>query len=169
MTKRVYPASPRPPEAPSSLALDQQICFALYRASRAVIRAYGPLLEPLGITYPQYLVLLVLWEGDARLVKEIGECLSLDSATLTPLLKRLEEKGLISRQRSDADERKVYIRLTAQGKKLRDSVRGVPQAIACAVGFDIRNAQHVKSLDKLRDSLMALAASLESGPDRDLG
>src|SRR5438046_928275 len=87
------------PMAGDLLHLDQQLCFALYRASRAVIRAYAPLLEPLGLTYPQYLALLVLWEQDGIAVKDLGERLALDSGTLTPLLKRLEQRGLVTRQR----------------------------------------------------------------------
>ena len=89
------------------LHLDQQICFALYNASRAVIRAYGPLLEPLGLTYPQYLVMLVLWEEKTSSVKELGQRLALDSGTLTPLLKRLEQSGLITRRRDASDEREA--------------------------------------------------------------
>src|SRR5882724_6005209 len=92
------------PSRDRALLLDQQLCFAMYRASRALIRAYGPLLEPLGVTYPQYLALLVLWEEDGVSVKRLGERLSLDSATLTPLLKRLERPGLVERRRDEADE-----------------------------------------------------------------
>ena len=101
-----------------SLHLEDQLCFALYSASRAVTAAYAPLLEPLGLTYPQYLVMLVLWEGDASSVKAIGEQLELDSGTLTPLLKRLEAQGLVRRARSTEDERVVEIFLTTDGTVL---------------------------------------------------
>src|SRR6476659_582791 len=102
--------------ADTMLELDRQLCFALYRASRAITRAYGPLLEPLGITYPQYLVFLKLWERDGIAVNELGGCLALDSGTLTPLLKRLEQRGLIERRRDADDERVVKIFLTADGR-----------------------------------------------------
>src|SRR5215475_10403391 len=99
--------------ADDTLRLDHHLCFALYRASRAFTRAYAPLLEPLGLTYPQYLVFLALWERDGRPVHELGDCLVLDSGTLTPLLKRLEQRGLIERRRRGDDERVVEIFLTA--------------------------------------------------------
>src|SRR5882724_7676932 len=119
------------------LLLDDQFCFALYNASRAVIRSYAPLLEPLGLTYPQYLVLLVLWEGDGVPVKQIGERLALDSGTLTPLLKRLEHQGLVERRRGDDDERVVRIHLTAVGRALRAKARKIPNALACTAGYDL--------------------------------
>src|SRR3954451_24599209 len=107
------------------LQLEDQLCFALYHASRALTRAYGPLLEPLGLTYPQYLVLLVLWERDGLAVKDIGERLKLDSGTLTPLLKRLEQQGLVARQRGEDDERVVRVHLTPAGRGLRTRARKV--------------------------------------------
>ena len=97
------------------LALDHQLCFALYAASLAMTKAYKPLLAPLGITYPQYLVLLVLWEGDGITVSQLGDRLTLDSGTLTPLLKRLDAQGLLQRQRDAADERRVLLHLTPAG------------------------------------------------------
>src|SRR3569832_2323767 len=106
----------KPPTAEQWLRLDNQICFAVYSATHAFNRVYKPLLDRLGLTYPQYLVLLVLWERDGIAVKEIGERLHLDSGTLTPLLKRLEQAGLIKRTRSSEDERQVLIDLTAQGQ-----------------------------------------------------
>ena len=140
------------------LSLDQQLCFALYSASRAMTRAYGPLLEPLGITYPQYLVLLVLWERDAASVKELGERLALDSGTLTPLLKRLEQRGLVARARDVDDERVVRVRLTKDGRALRAQARRVPAELACRAGFDVRkDAQASKRLEALREELVALA------------
>src|SRR3954469_18437946 len=100
------------------LALDQQVCFALYTATRAVTARYRPLLDELGVTYPQYLVLLALWERDARTVKDLGAALQLDSSTLSPLLKRLEAGGLVARERRADDERSVLIRLTPDGDRL---------------------------------------------------
>jgi MarR family transcriptional regulator, organic hydroperoxide resistance regulator len=145
---------------PFDLKLDQHLCFALYRASRAVIRAYDPLLKPLGITYPQYLVLLVLWEGDGVGVKELGERLALDSATLTPLLKRLEAQGLLNRQRDDRDERAVRIFLTPKGTALRAKTRKFPSELACRWGFDPKDTASLQRLAKLRDQLNRLTADV---------
>lgn len=153
---------------PSLLALDQQLCFAVYRASRALTRAYAPLLEPLGLTYPQYLVLLVLWEGDDVSVKALGGRLALDSATLTPLLKRLEKQGLVSRARDADDERVVRIVLTRAGKSLRSKAEKIPPAIACAAGFPTSDQVALGRLRALRDELAALAARLDaSGGEAD--
>jgi DNA-binding MarR family transcriptional regulator len=120
------------------LRLDNQICFAVYSTAHAFNRVYKPLLDELGLTYPQYLVMLVLWEQDGVPVKDIGERLFLDSGTLTPLLKRLEAGGLIKRTRSTEDERLVLIALSAKGDALREKARSVPQSIlaasACSVG-----------------------------------
>jgi len=120
------------------LALDHQLCFALYAASLAMTKAYKPLLAPLGLTYPQYLVLLVLWEGDGITVSQLGERLTLDSGTLTPLLKRLEAQALVQRLRDVADERRVLLRLTPAGRALRARAEAVPQAIACATACDLQ-------------------------------
>ena len=116
--------------------LDKQLCFALHATSRAITQAYGPLLAPLGVTYPQYLVLLVLWEEDGLTVSGIGDRLYLDSGTLTPLLKRLEAGGLLRRERDADDERIVRISLTAQGKKLRARAEGIADGVACAIGVN---------------------------------
>lgn len=116
----------------SLLDLDMQVCFALYSAQLAMNKVYRKLLKTLGLTYPQYLVMMVLWEKDGQSVSEIGERLYLDSATLTPLLKRLEMAGLVRRARSRADERQVEVRLTEQGKALRDSAEAVPEAVLCS-------------------------------------
>jgi MarR family transcriptional regulator, organic hydroperoxide resistance regulator len=113
------------------LRLDRQLCFALYSASSLVTRLYRPLLEPLGLTYPQYLAMLVLWEKAPRTVGELGEVLGLDSATLTPLLKRLEGGGLVSRKRDPADERRVLVEPTAAGTALRERAKVVPKALLC--------------------------------------
>jgi MarR family transcriptional regulator, organic hydroperoxide resistance regulator len=143
--------------------LDQQLCFALYRASRAMTRAYGPLLEPLGLTYPQYVTLLALWGGDRvehPSVKQLGERLSLDSATLTPLLKRLERQGLIERQRDSQDERVVRVHLTRAGRALRAKVRHLPAQIACRVA-DLQDRTTLARLTRLRDELREMACHLE--------
>ncbi len=121
--------------ADEALRLDRQICFLLYGASRAVTQLYQPLLAPLGITYPQYLVMLVLWEEGKVSVGHLCERLYLDSGTLTPLLKRLEVTGLLRRQRSTEDARVVDVELTAAGKKLKKNAASVPQALACRVGL----------------------------------
>src|SRR6201985_60348 len=116
------------------LALDKQLCFALYSASLAMTKVYKPLLAPLGLTYPQYLVMLALWEEDAQTVSQLGDKLALDSGTLTPLLKRLEAQGQVGRERDAADERRVIVRLTHAGRKLKVAARAVPQAIGRASG-----------------------------------
>ncbi|MCW5634943.1 MAG: MarR family transcriptional regulator [Rubrivivax sp.] len=119
---------------PRWLQLDHQLCFALYAASLAMTKVYKPLLEPLGLTYPQYLAMLVLWQDDGLTVSELGERLQLDSGTLTPLLKRLEAAGLVQRLRDAEDERRVRLRLTTAGRALKARARAVPEAIASASG-----------------------------------
>ncbi|GAA3718768.1 MarR family transcriptional regulator [Streptomyces tremellae] len=118
-----------------SLLLDDQMCFALYAASRAVTALYRPLLDELGLTYPQYLVLLALWERDGVPVKDLRAALQLDYGTLTPLLKRLETAGLLRRQRQADDERTVRIALTPEGAALRERARAIPGAIGDAMGL----------------------------------
>jgi DNA-binding MarR family transcriptional regulator len=139
------------------LRLDQQLCFPLYAAANAIGRAYRPLLEPLGLTYPQYLVMLVLWESAPLSVGELGTRLLLDSGTLTPLLKRLESAGLVQRKRDPQDERRVVIDLKAAGRQLKAKARAVPEALACRV-----LATPIDAL-RLRQDLRALLASLENG------
>jgi MarR family transcriptional regulator, organic hydroperoxide resistance regulator len=136
------------------LALDQQLCFALYSTSLAMTKAYKPMLEKLGLTYPQYLAMLVLWENDGLTVKDIATRLSLDSATMTPLLKRLEAQGFVERSRGTVDERQVHIRLTETGRELKTSARSIPTKIFCASGSDI------DGLLRLRGDLVRLRASL---------
>ena len=114
---------------PPQLRLDNQLCFLFHRISRDLTAAYRPLLADLGLTYPQYLVMLVLWEQDGPTVSELGERLFLDSGTLTPLLKRLETSGLVERQRDPQDERRVRIRLTPQGRALRERAESVPACV----------------------------------------
>lgn len=122
------PATPQTP-SPALLRLDNQVCFALYSASLAMTKLYKPLLDSIGLTYPQYLAMLVLWEQDGLMVSELGERLFLDSGTLTPLLKRLEAQGLIARLRDVQDERRVRITLTADGRALRDRAEIIPQCV----------------------------------------
>jgi DNA-binding MarR family transcriptional regulator len=141
------------------LELDRQLCFALYTASRAVVRTYAPLLEDAGLTYPQYVTMLVLWEDPdrPRSIGELGERLHLDSGTLTPLLKRLASMGYVTRSRDAEDERRVLVTLTAEGLALRDRVAAVPESFLACLGLDVADAS------ALRDQLTALAASLEAG------
>ncbi|NJP35262.1 MarR family winged helix-turn-helix transcriptional regulator [Micromonospora thermarum] len=137
------------------LVLRRQVCFALYAASRALTDVYRPILDGLGLTYPQYLVLLVLGERDeAATVSALGECLHLDSGTLSPLLKRLEGAGLVVRRRSAADERRVEVELTAQGRALRERMADVPQQVARATGLATAD------LVALRDTLTRVTETI---------
>lgn len=129
-----------------SLRLDDQLCFALYAASRAVISRYRPLLDDLGLTYPQYLVMLVLWEQGAVGVKDVGAALQLDYGTLTPLIKRLETAGLVRRERQADDERTVRVTPTEQGLRLRDRARDVPAVMLGAMGLSPVEMAQIKSL-----------------------
>lgn len=142
---------PEPEWAAEALRLENQLCFALYAASGLVTRAYRPLLEPLGLTYPQYLAMLVLWERGAATVGELGEALALDSGTLTPLLKRLEAAGLVSRRRDPADERRVIVDLTEAGRALKARAADVPAALACKLGLPL------EEIIALRSTLQDLA------------
>ncbi|MBB2989083.1 DNA-binding MarR family transcriptional regulator [Mycolicibacterium iranicum] len=134
--------------------LDEQLCFALYSASRAVTAAYRPLLEELGLTYPQYLVLLVLWEDEPCSVGHLGDRLHLDSGTLSPLLKRLESAGLVRRRRSEDDERRVDITLTPQGRALEDRAACIPDRLLGT------NDGAGEELAALRDALHLITAEL---------
>ena len=148
----------KPPTADQLLRLDNQICFAIYSTAHAFNRVYKPLLDRLGLTYPQYLVMLVLWERDGVPVKEIGERLYLDSGTLTPLLKRLEQAGLIKRARSTEDERQVLVSLTSHGQALKDKARAVPPSILAASQCSIAELSAVKNeIVALRNRLNAAA------------
>lgn len=148
---------PRKSAADAPLLLSNQLCFAIYSAGHAFNRVYKPLLDRLGLTYPQYLVMLVLWERDGVPVKDIGERLFLDSGTLTPLLKRLEAADLIKRTRNARDERQVMIALTAKGGALKEKARAVPQSIlaasACSVGELVGMKNEIVAL---RDRLNAV-------------
>jgi MarR family transcriptional regulator, organic hydroperoxide resistance regulator len=158
-------ASNRPPlravrtaAASNPLALDRQLCFALYSSSLAMTRHYRPLLEALGLTYPQYLVMLALWESDGQVVSQLGTRLFLDSGTLTPLLKRLESLGLIERRRDLADERRVVVSLTQAGQAMRREALGIPVALAAGSGCTL------DEIDDLTAMLGQLRAALLAGP-----
>jgi len=147
-------------DALAALQLDNQLCFKLYAASRAVIRAYKPMLDRLGLTYPQYLAMLVLWEWrgappEQPTVKALGERLLLDSGTLTPLLKRLEQLGLVQRQRALRDEREVHLALTVAGATLREQVIPLKTELLCESGVDLDELSELRSrLGDLLDRLM---------------
>jgi DNA-binding MarR family transcriptional regulator len=149
------------------LALGNQLCFALYSASLEMTKLYRPLLEPLNLTYPQYLVMLVLWEQSGILVKELGARLHLDSGTLTPLLKRLEKAGFVRRQRDPRDERGVLVSLTKQGEHLKVKALEVPQVIGCAMGMSAKNivALH-KSILEAREHVQAYREAMTSGENK---
>lgn len=156
---------------PDDLLLDRQLCFSLYAASRAVVRAYGPLLDAHGLTYPQYVVLLALWGEDGRrwTVGELGDAVQLDGGTLTPLLKRLERDGWVRRRRDTGDERRVVVEVTPEGWALRDRVIGVPRALAGQLGLTLEDGVRLKrQLDELTRVLRAAEASgSESAPGSD--
>ncbi|MGE0098138.1 MAG: MarR family winged helix-turn-helix transcriptional regulator [Hydrogenophaga sp.] len=139
-----------------ALRLDHQLCFALYSTSLAMTKLYKPLLEELGLTYPQYLAMLVLWESDGVTVSELGERLHLDSGTLTPLLKRLEAAELVSRLRDLQDERRVLIRLTPAGRKLKARAARIPGCVAQATQCDLSEVLALtRQVQALRDRLIA--------------
>lgn len=145
-----------PTTGPEALRLNRQVCFAMYSASRAATAVYRPMLEELGLTYPQYLAMLVLWEAEPRSVRELGEELGLDSGTLSPLLKRLEALGLVQRRRSAEDERRVEIFLTDAGAALSAKASGIPQRLADAAGLT------AAELDQLRETLGRLTNALHA-------
>ncbi|MET7648299.1 MarR family transcriptional regulator [Streptomyces sp. NPDC005426] len=162
MTVTPTPAPQGTPEA-DYLRLDQQICFSLNAASRAFGSVYRVLLKDLGLTYPQYLVMLVLWEHGELPVKALGQHLRLDSGTLSPLLKRLEAAGLVRRERSARDERSVHAHLTDEGAALRERALLVPRRIAAATGFDLQE------ISELRDRLDRLTAALDTAVAEEAG
>ncbi|MFM2307282.1 MAG: hypothetical protein RLZZ367_1951 [Bacteroidota bacterium] len=135
------------------LKLENQVCFPIYAASRLVTRLYQPYFDKLDITYPQYLVFLLLWEKDNRNVSDISHCLYLESSTLTPLLKRMEAKGYIKRKRSAEDERSVFIQLTAKGKKLEEKASAIPMQI---VGKMQTEEISVDEILKMKDTLQKI-------------
>jgi DNA-binding MarR family transcriptional regulator len=146
--------------APDPLALDRQVCFALAAASRSVIALYRPVLQPMGLTHPQYLVMLSLWERSPRTVRDIGQALSLEPATLSPLLKRLETIGYLTRHRKVGDERALDVELTARGRELRGEAEKVPAQIVARLGMK------VSDLEAIRNSLTTLLAAANSQPER---
>lgn len=139
-----------------TLLLENQLCFSLYAASRAMTAAYAPLLAPLGLTYPQYLAMMVLWETEDLSVKALGERLQLDSGTLTPLLKKLENQGLVTRTRDEADARVVRLTLTAPGRALKNKARPIPPELVCQMGLDLQG------IARLRKELTALTQTLRA-------
>ncbi len=138
-----------------ALKLDNQLCFAIYACSREITKLYKPVLDKLGITYTQYISLLVLWEKDNITVKALGEKLYLDSGTLTPLLKKLESMELVNRTRDTVDERKVYVKLTDKGIKLKEQSIDIPNKILCSTGLTLQGAELIK--DNITSLLLSLA------------
>lgn len=141
-------------KADTALLLNNQMCFALYATSRAITKKYAELLADLGLTYPQYLTLLALWEHDGKGVHELAQKLEIEGATMTPLLQRMEKLGFVTRKRGTEDERRVNVFLTEKGKALRAKALSVPSALGCAMGVDDAQAQAVIfELSKIRASL----------------
>ena len=134
-----------------ALRLDRQLCFALYGAANRVTRLYRPLLDALGLTYPQYLAMLVLWEASPRTVGALGEALDLESSTLTPLLKRLETQGLLVRTRDPKDERRVIVALTDTGKALREQAKTVPEQLLCRLEMPLDDLGDLRERLKVLD------------------
>jgi DNA-binding MarR family transcriptional regulator len=139
------------------LKLENQLCFPVYAASRLIIREYQPFLDQLGITYPQYLVLMVLWENDTLPVNDIAKKLILNTNTITPLLKRMEQQGLICRNRSEKDERKVLVQLTEKGKRLQEEASGIPEELAKRLSDSKLSSD---DLAKLKDNLNSVISFL---------
>ena len=145
-----------PNKSDALLQLDNQLCFALYSTSLAMTKIYKPLLDELGLTYPQYLAMLVLWEKDGLMVSELGQRLYLDSGTLTPLLKRLEASGFIARIRAVEDERRVHITLTSSGRKLKAKAAKIPACILSASQCSISEISDLtRQVQSLRQHLAA--------------
>lgn len=135
------PKKPSITDTDDSLKIEDQLCFALYSTSRAITKQYALILGELGITYPQYLALLVLWQKDGLLIQDIASRMELDGATVTPLVQRLEKQGMVLRQRSKIDERKVHVFLTEDGKALYQKALTIPQQLTCRTGIDEETAQ----------------------------
>ena len=136
------------------LRLDNQLCFPVYAASRLIIREYQPLLDKLGVTYPQYLVLMVLWETDKITVNEISQKLILNNNTITPLLKRMEQQGIIKRKRSESDERKVNIELSKKGKQMKIEAARIPEKLAASLISETLKIEELIDLKNKLDSLI---------------
>ncbi|KXF78552.1 MarR family transcriptional regulator [Paramesorhizobium deserti] len=134
--------------------VSEMLCFSIYSAGHAFTQLYRPLLDAIGLTYPQYLVMVALWRRDGRTVKELGETLFLDSSTLTPLLKRLETAGFITRTRNPRDERQVLLHLTEEGRRLKESTAEVSRCVQEAVGIDADTANKIQAaIDAIRDGI----------------
>jgi DNA-binding MarR family transcriptional regulator len=149
-----------PPAANDPLPLDEQLCFSLYSTSIAINRLYKPMLDSLGLTYPQYLVLSVLWEEDGRTISAIAGRLALESSTITPLVKRLEAAGLVARQRNAVDERQVNVSLTAKGRGLRREASCLTDALLAHSGLEIPDM--VALNDQVRKLRRALTSEVSS-------
>ena len=146
-------------DAEDPLRLDRQVCFAVSVAARSVVALYRPILEPMGLTHPQYLVMLALWERSPRSVKDLSGALALDPGTLSPLLKRLEAAGLVTRRRDPADERNLAVTLTDEGRRLRAEAEKVPPAVVARLGMEIAE------LESLHGALTRLIAAAREDPD----
>lgn len=152
--------APAPPAAAPILALDNQLCFAIYSAGLAFNRLYKPLLDAMNLTYPQYLVMMALWQQDGQLVGELADRLFLESSTLTPLLKRLESAGYVTRQRNPNDERQVQIRLTETGRGLQQQAMACPTTVLQASGRSMEELMRMKDdAVRLRDSFNAFTGA----------
>lgn len=163
MTRAAVPAKPLDPE--DLLELDQQVCFALAVAARNVIALYRPILEPMGLTHPQYLVMLALWGASPLRVSELGRMLSLEPATLSPLLKRLEAAGLVTRTRNPRDERALEVRLTARGRALRNQALDVPPQVIERLGMRVEELQDLHGA--LTRVIAATTAERDDAPQVD--
>ncbi len=150
------------PDPVDPLALERQVCFALVVAARSVVSVYRPLLEPMGLTHPQYLVMLALWEHSPLSVGEIGALLQLDSPTLSPLLKRLASAGLVTRTRSNDDERRMIIELTPEGRALRERAMLIPPAVVARLGIEI---SELESLRTALTKVIKAALEVDETPD----
>lgn len=144
-----------------SLRLDNQICFSLYVCSKEIIRKYKPLLDPYGLTYTGYIIMMALWEEDDITIKNLGKKLFLDSGTLTPLLKKLEQQGYISRNRSQKDERNVYVSLTTKGKDFQETALSIPKDLVCSMGLDMKDGMRL--LDELHIMMKTFICSEDKG------
>jgi MarR family transcriptional regulator, organic hydroperoxide resistance regulator len=153
------------------LALERQVCFALAVTNRAVLAVYRPLLEPLGLTHPQYLVMLALWDnangaGEPLSVKDIAGLLQMDSATLSPMLKRLQAQALITRERSESDERTTQVELTPKGRSLRQQALKVPPAVVERLGVELSELEHLREVLTSINTAALAAGALDSELDR---
>ena len=158
-----------PPEIPGDpLALERQVCFALSVATRSVLSVYRPLLEPMGLTHPQYLVMLALWGQSPLSVKELGEMLQLDAPSLSPLLKRLESAGLVTRTRDARDERYLRIELTSRGRDLREDALRVPPAVVAKLGMQLSDLEDIhKALTTLNEAARRAGVGPLPAPAKD--